>query len=76
MKFRMNKVRKVCGRMKRLFKCTLLEMNAKRRLYEGVVVLTALYEAETWSMGAAERRRLNVMEMRCLRSMYGVTQMD
>jgi len=51
-------------------------MNAKRRLYEGVVVLTDLYGAETWNMGAAERRRLNVMEMRCLRSMYGVTRMD
>ncbi len=51
-------------------------MNAKRRLYEGVVVPTVLYGAETWNMGAAERRRLNVMEMRCLRSMCRVTRMD
>ncbi len=51
-------------------------MTAKRRLYEGVVVPTVLYGAETWNMGAAERRRLNVMEMRCLRSMCGVTLMD
>ncbi len=27
-------------------------------------------------MGAAERRKLNVVEMRCLRSMRGVTRMD
>ncbi len=40
-------------------------MNAKRRLYEGVVIPTALY--------GLERRRLNVMEMRCLRSICGVT---
>ncbi len=41
-------------------------MIARRMLYEGIVVLTALYGAETWYMGAAERRRLNVMELRCL----------
>ncbi len=51
-------------------------MSTKRRLYEGIVVPMALYGAETWNMGAAERKRLNVMKMRCLRSMCGVTQMD
>ncbi len=75
-KFRMNEVGKVCGGMKRVLKCRSLGMNAKRRLYEGVVVSAALYVAETWNMGAGERRRLNVMEMRCPRSMCGVTQMD
>ncbi len=40
------------------------------------MVPTALYGAETRNMGAAERKRLNVMEMRCLRSMCGVTRMD
>ncbi len=50
-------------------------MSAKRRLYKGVVP-TALYGAETWNMGAAGRKRLNVMEMRCLRNMCGVTRMD
>ncbi len=40
------------------------------------MVPRALYGAETWNMEAAERKRLNVMEMRCLRSMCGVTQMD
>ncbi len=61
-----------------MFKCRSLGMNAKRRLYEGVVVNlpTALYGTETWNMGAAERRRLNVMEKRCLRSICGVTRMD
>ncbi len=54
--------------MKRMFKCRLHGMNAKRRLYEGVLVSTALYGAETWNMLAAQRRRLNVMEMRCLRT--------
>ncbi len=34
---------------------------------------TALYGAETWNMRAAERKRLSVVEMRC---MCGETQMD
>ncbi len=66
MKFRMNEVGKVCGGLERVFKCSMLGMNAKKRLYEGIVVTTALYGAETWNIGAAERRRLNVMEMRCV----------
>ena len=31
---------------------------------------TKSYEAETWNIEVAERKRLNVMEMRCLRSTY------
>ena len=37
---------------------------------------TALYGSETWNLGAAERKKLNVGEMRCLRSMCGVTRLD
>ncbi len=31
-------------------------MSAKRRLYEKVEVTTVLHGAETWNMGAVERR--------------------
>ncbi len=31
---------------------------------------------ETWNMGAVDWRRLNVMEMRYLKSICGITQMD
>ncbi len=51
-------------------------MNAKRRLYEGVIVPTALYGVETWNLKKDERNKLDVMEMRCLRSMLGVSRMD
>ncbi len=56
-----------------MFTCKSLGMSAKRRLYEGVVLPTVLYGAETWNRGAVEKRRVNVMERGCLRSMYGVT---
>ena len=54
--------------------CREMKINVKRRLYEGVVVPTALLGDETLSMGVAEKK-LIVMERRCLRSMCGVTQM-
>ena len=39
-------------------------------------MLTALYGAETWGLKAADKKRLNVMEMKCLRTMCGVTIWD
>ena len=51
-------------------------MNAKRKLHERLAVHTSLYRAETWSMAVAEKKRLNVMEIRCMRSMCGVMHMN
>ncbi len=53
-----------------------LGMKAERRLYEGVVIPTAVYGAETWNVRKSERKRLDVFEMRCLGSMVGITRMD
>ena len=75
-KYRVNEASKVLGSMKRVCKSRQLGMNAKRRLYEGVIVPTALYGAETWGLKVAEKKRLNVLEMKCLRSMVGVTRWD
>ena len=69
MKSRINGVGKVLGGMKKVFSCRVM-------VYERVAVPTPLYWAETWSMTVAEKKRLNVMEMRCQRSMCGVTRMD
>ena len=38
--------------------------------YEGVIVLTALYGAEAWGMRSAERKKVNVLEIKCLRSWW------
>ena len=51
-------------------------MEVKRKLYEGVVVPTALYGSETWGLREEERRKLDVFEMGCLRSICGVTLWD
>ena len=53
-----------------------LGIKAKKCLYEGVIVPTALYGVEAWDMRSAERRKVNVLEMECLRSLVGVSRMD
>ena len=53
-----------------------LGIKAKKFRYEEVIVPTTLYEAETWGMRSAEGRKVNVLEMRCLRSLVGVSRID
>ena len=53
-----------------------LWIKAKKCLYEGIIVPTALYGAEAWGMRSAERRKVNVLEMKCLRSLVVVSRMD
>ena len=73
---RMKEASKCMGGMKSVMSNKALGMTAKRRLYEGVVVPTTLYGAETWNMREADRSRVYVFEMRCLRSMVRVTKME
>ena len=49
-----------------------LGIKAKKCLYEEVIIPTALYGAEAWGMRSAERRKVNVLVMKCLRSLVGV----
>ena len=52
-----------------------LGMNVKV-LYEKVVVPTVMYGSESWDIKVTERRKLNVFEMKCVRSMTGVSRLD
>ena len=36
----------------------------------------ALYGAETWGMRSTDRRKVNVLEMKCFRCLVGVSRMD
>ena len=67
---------KMLGGMKKIMKSRGLGMNVKRELYERVIVPTVMYGSELWGMRVAERQKVNVFEMKCLRSMAGVTRMD
>ena len=41
-----------------------------------VIVPMVFYGAEAWSMRSAERRKVTVLEMKCLKSLVGVSRMD
>ena len=53
-----------------------LRIKANKCLYEGVIVPTALYGAASWVIRSTERRKVNVLEMKCLISLVGVSRMD
>ena len=62
--------------MKGVMKNRGLGMNIKKVLYEKVIVPTVMYGSELWGMKVGERQKLNVFEMKCLRSMAGVSRLD
>ena len=74
--FRVTEGCKVLGEMKGVMKSRRLEMNVSRVLYEEVIVLTVMYGSDLWGMEVSERLKLNVFEMKCLRSMAGVSRLD
>ena len=47
-----------------------LGINAKKCLYEGVIVPTVLYGTAAWDMRSAQRMQVNVLEMKCLRRFH------
>ena len=51
-------------------------IKAKKCLYEGVIAPTALYGSEVWGMRSAEKMKFNILEMKCLRSLVGVSRID
>ena len=50
-------------------------MGQKCLLY-AVILPTALYGVEAWGMRSTERIKENVLEIKCLRSLVGVSRMD
>ena len=72
----MNEGYRAWGALKSMQSNRGLGMKAIKRLCEGVIVPTALYAAEAWAMRSGERRKVNVLQMKCLRSLVGVSGMD
>ena len=73
---RMNEGYRAWGVLKSVLSNRGLAVKSKKFLYEGVIVSTALYGAEAWGMRSAEKRKVNVLERKCLRSLVGVSRMD
>ena len=73
---RMNEGYRAWGALKSLLSNRGLGIKAKKCLNEGVIVPMALYGAEACGMRSDERRKVNILEMKCLRSFIGVSRMD
>ena len=73
---RMNEGYRAWGALKSELINRRLGKKDKKFLYEGVIVPTALCDAEAWGMRSAERRKVNILEMMCLRSLVGVSRME
>ena len=73
----MNEGYRAWGALKSVLSNRGLGIKTKKCLYEGVIIVpTALYGAEAWGMRSAERRKVNVLEMKCLKSLVVVSRMD
>ena len=73
---RMNEGYRACGALKSVLSNGGLGIRAKKCLCEGVIAPTALYGADAWGMRSAERRNVNVLKMKCLRRLVGVSRID
>ena len=70
----MNDGYRAWGTLKSVLSYRGLGIKAKNCLYEGVP--KPVYAAEACGMRSAERVKVNVLEMKCLRSLVGVSRMD
>ena len=73
---RMNKGYRAWGALKSVQSNKGLGINPKKCLNEGVIVPTSLYRAEAWCMRGAERWKVDVLDMKYLRSLVGVSRID
>ena len=53
-----------------------VSLGVKFELYEKMVVLAVTFGGERWGMRMDERHRLDAIDIKGLRSMFGVTRMD
>ena len=59
-----------------LWKRKQVSVVTKMSIYRAAVLPTLLYGSETWVLGFKEITRLEVFQMRCLRTIIGVTRLD
>ena len=53
-----------------------LKKSTKMKVYNAMVLPTMLYECETWTLRKKHESKLQALEMRYLRRVEGVTQVD
>jgi len=75
-KTRMGKANSTFGRLLNIWRNKRLNVKVKVRLYDSLVLSTLRYGAETWSMTAANMRKLEAAHHKWLRRILGITWKD
>ena len=69
---RIGKAAAVFRRLNRIWSSPTISLTIKLRLFNSIVIPTAIYASETWRMSASINHKLNVFQQRCLRRIMKV----
>ena len=73
---RIGEARRAWGALKNVWKKRHISREAKVGMYEGIVEPSLLYGCETWVLNVRDRRRMEAVEMNCLRNICRLRRID
>ena len=73
---RITEAQKAWGALKDVWKKRHISREAKVGMYEGIIEPSLLYGCEVWSLKVRERKRMEVVEINCLRNICGLRRTD
>ena len=62
--------------MKDIWKKRHISREAKVGMHEGIIEPSLLYGCEVWTLEVRERKRMEAVEMNCLRNICGLRRID
>ena len=73
---RIIEARKAAGALQGIWKKRALSTEAKVGMYEAIVEPSLLYGSEVWVLNVHERKRVQAVEMNCMRNICGVRRIE
>ena len=68
--------KKTWGALKVVWSKRHISREAKVGMYEGIIKPSLLYGCKVWSLKLHERKRIEAVEMNCLRNICGIRRID
>ena len=73
---RIGEARKAWGALKDVWKKRHISREEKVGMYEGIIEPSLLYGCEKWVLNVHDRKRMEAVEMNCLRNICGLRRID
>ena len=73
---RIGEARKAWGALKDVWKKRHISREAKVGMYEGIIEPSLMYGCEAWVLNVRDRKRMEAVEMNCLRNICGIRRID